>query len=93
MAAATAGTYRDVAVVEELVLELLADELGEDAGTLRARLLEKGAAMPIDSLELFDILVDLRKRTGLRIPKKKLRRQTMRSVKLFCEFVAREGHK
>lgn len=92
MATAAPRTYSDVTVVEALVLELLGEELGEEPDALRARLRGGGAGMPIDSLELFDILVDLRKRTGLRIPKRKLRRQTMRSVKDFCDFIAREAY-
>jgi acyl carrier protein len=92
MATAASRTYSDVTVVEALVFELLGEELGEEPDALRDRLLGGGAGMPIDSLELFDILVDLRKRTGLRIPKKRLRRQTMRSVKEFCDFIAREAH-
>ena len=92
MATAASRTYSDVTVVEALVFELLGEELGEEPDALRDRLLGGGAGMPIDSLELFDILVDLRKRTGLRIPKRKLRRQTMRSVQEFCDFIAREAY-
>jgi acyl carrier protein len=77
--------------VEELVVELLANLLNDDADKLRRQLVEKGAAMPVDSLDMFDILKDFRKRTGLQIPKRKLRRNTMRSVKTFSEFVAREA--
>jgi hypothetical protein len=40
---------------------------------------------------MFDILKDFRKRTGLRIPKRKLRRQTMKSVSAFADFAAQEG--
>ena len=47
--------------------------------------------MPVDSLDMFDILKEFRERTGLRIPKKKVRRQTLRSVRVFAEFVAKEA--
>jgi acyl carrier protein len=77
--------------IEGLVLELLADELGRDLDDLRREIKDKGAGMPVDSLAMFDILVEFRLRTGLRIPKRKLKRQTMRSVKTFAEFVVREG--
>jgi acyl carrier protein len=80
------------AQIEDLVIELLGDLLGEDPEQLRNKLVDKGAGMPVDSLDLFDVLQDLRKRTGLRVPVRKLRRQTMRSVKLFAKFVEREGH-
>lgn len=77
--------------ISGLVVELLADLLNEDADELRRRLLDEGAAMPIDSLDLFDVLVEFRQRTGLRIPKRQLRRRTMRSVGAFAEFAAREA--
>jgi hypothetical protein len=35
--------------------------------------------------------VEFRQRTGLTIPKKKVRRRTMRSVAAFAEFAAREA--
>ncbi len=44
--------------------------------------------MPIDSLDLFDVLQEFRDVTGLRIPVRKLGHQTMKSVSAFCRFVA-----
>lgn len=79
------------AEITDLVIELLGDLLKTDADDLRAELVGKGAAMPVDSLDLFDVLVEFRQRTGLTIPKKKLRRRTMRSVTAFAEFAAREA--
>lgn len=77
--------------ITELVIELLGNLLGTDPDELRTELLAKGAAMPIDSLDLFDVLVEFRQRTGLKIPKRKLRRRTMRSIGAFAEFAAREA--
>jgi acyl carrier protein len=77
--------------IEDLIIELLADEEGEDPDDLRRQLVDKGATMPVDSLAMLDILVEFRKRTGLTIPKRKLRRRTMRSVKAFAEFAAKEA--
>ena len=57
------------------MIELLGDLLKKDPDELRAELLAKGSAMPVDSLDMFDVLVEFRQRTGLTIPKKKLRRQ------------------
>jgi acyl carrier protein len=79
------------AQITDLVVELLADLLHEEAGDLRAELLVKGGGMPVDSLDLFDVLAEFRQRTGLKIPKRKLRRQTMRSVGAFAAFAAREA--
>lgn len=77
--------------IEGLIIELLADAEAEDADDLRRQLIDKGAAMPVDSLDMFDILAEFRTRTGLTIPKRKLRRRTMRSVKAFADFAAKEG--
>lgn len=77
--------------IGELIIELLGDLLNTDPDDLRAELLSKSAAMPVDSLDLFDVLVEFRQRTGLKIPKRKLRRRTMRSVSAFAEFAAREA--
>lgn len=77
--------------IEDLIIELLAHAEEEDPDDLRRQLVDKGAAMPVDSLDLFDILVEFRTRTGLTIPKRKLRRRTMRSVQAFAEFAAKEA--
>lgn len=74
-----------------VVTELLADLLHEDPVELGRRLLNGGESMPVDSLDMFDILQEFRSRTGLRIPVKKLRTQTLRSVRQFAEFAAKEG--
>ena len=77
--------------IEDLVVDLLAALLNEESDQLRQRLLDEGEHMPVDSLDLFDIIVEFRARTGLRLPVRKLGRQTMRSVRLFAEFAAKEG--
>jgi acyl carrier protein len=84
-------TQWTVEEVETLTLELLSALLGEDPDALRHQLIQKGAAMPVDSLDMFDILKDFRDRTGLTIPKAKLRRQTLKSVHTFAEFVVQEA--
>lgn len=87
---APATTWTEDRVVA-LVLELLADLLDRDRDELERELLEAGSGMPVDSLDLFDILVEFRQRTGLRIPKNKLRRRDMRSVRAFAQFAVRKG--
>jgi acyl carrier protein len=77
--------------VTEFVIDLLADLLEEDRGQLAHDLRERGSMMPVDSLDMMDILLEFRQRTGLRIPKKKLRRRDMRSVRAFARFAAREA--
>jgi acyl carrier protein len=79
--------------IEGLVIDLLAALLNQQSAGLRQELVGKGADMPIDSLDLFDVLAEFRQRTGITIPKRKLRRETMRSVTKFAKFVAEEGRK
>ena len=88
---AVVQTTWTVAELEKLTLELLGELLGRDPDLLRDELLQKGAAMPVDSLDMFDILKEFHERTGLKIPKSNVRRQTLRSVRAFAEFVAKEG--
>jgi acyl carrier protein len=77
--------------IEALVLGLLAKQMGEEQEALKAHLQQKGDGLPIDSLEMFDMLSDFRKRTGLSIPVKKLRKNTLRSVRAFAEFAAKDA--
>lgn len=76
--------------IEELILELMARMLHEDKGAFKRRLLEQGESMPVDSLDLFDVIQEFTERTGIRIPVNKLRKKTMRSIRDFSEFVASE---
>lgn len=78
------------AELEELVVKVLATEAGIEAAKLRHDLEGKGDAMPIESLELFNVLVEFMKRTGMNIPKK-VPPGTMRSVKRFAKFAAEEA--
>jgi acyl carrier protein len=77
--------------VEGLLVDLLAGQLGEDPLELRQRLLVEGADMPIDSLDLFDVLADFRGQTGITVRKRELGRRTMRSVRRFARFVTGEA--
>ena len=84
---ATTTTKPAQQAVEQIVLELVGDLLNQDPGELLAA----GGEMPVDSLDMLDILVEFRKKTGLTIPKQKLHRHTMRSIRAFAEFAAKEG--
>jgi hypothetical protein len=90
MATATQTKKWTETELEELILELVAAEAGLNPAALRTELETKGAAMPIESLELFNILVEFLKRTGLQVPKK-VPPGTMRSVKRFAEFAAKNA--
>ena len=77
--------------VTAVVVELLADLLEEDPGELRERLEATGDLMPVDSLDMFDIVQDFKERTQISFPVRDLRRDTMRSVRKFAEFVVERG--
>jgi acyl carrier protein len=79
------------AELEGIVIELLGDLKNTDPDTLRAELEAKDGALPVDSLDMFDILQEFRKRTGIKIDVKKVRRRTMRSIKLFTALAAGTG--
>ncbi len=79
---------KSVTEIAELIIELLADLLKEETGTLRDQMLTGGSRMPVDSLDMFDILQEFRNRTGIALPVRKLKRDTLRSVQSFAEFVA-----
>jgi acyl carrier protein len=70
---------------------LLAEQLHQDPTDLRRELEGNGAQMPVDSLDMFDILQEFRVRTGLTLPVKSLKRDTLRSVVAFAEFVLKEA--
>ena len=77
--------------IEALLIDLLADELDENADELRERLERGGAAMPIDSLQLLEIVPALRKETGLSLLTSKLTRKATKSVAAFAYYIAHEA--
>jgi hypothetical protein len=79
--------------IEDVLLNLLGSLLHEDPEALRRRLLDKGLLMPVDSLDLFDVLQEFREVTGLGVPVRNLGRHTMRSISAFAEYVSRQANK
>ncbi len=75
-----------VRALEGLILELLADLVGREVGELSRELRTEAPTMPVDSLDMFDILQEFRNRTGLKLPVRQIRRDTLRSVQAFAEF-------
>jgi acyl carrier protein len=76
---------------EDVVLELLAELRKTSVAELRQELGAAGEGMPVDSLDMFDVLVEFRQRTRITIDKKKLRRRTMRSVEAFAQFATKDA--
>lgn len=91
MAAVGLAPTRTTQEITALTIELLAEQLHQDPADLRRELEGKGALMPVDSLDMFDILQEFRTRTGLTLPVKSLKRDTLRSVGAFVEFVRNEA--
>jgi acyl carrier protein len=81
-----------VNAIEDVTLELMADLLGRDIDELRRDLQMRSSTMPVDSLDMFDILQEFRDRTGLKLPVRQIRRNDLRSVRAFAEFAMRGGN-
>jgi len=91
MAVVGLAPTRTIEEVTTLTIELLSDLLQQDPTVMRRELAGKGALMPVDSLDMFDILQEFRTRTGLTLPVKSLKRETLRSVGAFARFVRDEA--
>lgn len=74
--------------VEDIVIELLALERGIEAADLREELEAAGADMPVDSVLMVEVLVNVEKRYGVRVPADAEAARSLRSVKEFaCTIV------
>jgi hypothetical protein len=73
-----------VPALKQVLMDILVPYLGTTAAELAAR----GPGMPVDSLDLFDVLPEFWVATGLKVPTKELRRSTMRSIDAFVSYVA-----
>ena len=80
-----------IPALKAIALELLAAYLSTTATQLEEDLAARGAGLPVDSMDLFDVLPDFWKRTGLKVPTKQLTRRTMRSLDAFVTYVATWG--
>ncbi len=77
--------------LETILIDLLGKLLHEDSDALREKLEAKGAGLPVDSLDIFDILAEFRTITGLTLPKRELRQEMMRSVAALAKFAAEKA--
>ena len=62
MAAVGLAPARTIEQIKTLTIELLANQLHQDPADLRRELEGKGGLMPVDSLDMFDILQEFRAR-------------------------------
>ncbi len=67
--------------VETAVIELLARDLGREPLALRQELSQRGAALPVDSLAIVEILCDVEERFDVRLPEDQLTAASLRSVR------------
>jgi acyl carrier protein len=77
-----------VPALKQILLEILARYLGVTPAELSKELAARGQGMPVDSMDLFDVLPEFWKATGLKVPTKELRRRTMSSIDAFANYVA-----
>ena len=73
--------------IEELILELLAEDTGRPVAELRAELLELGAGMPVDSLLAAEVVARVQERVGVVLPATAETAKALRSVRTFAVAV------
>lgn len=76
--------------IEELILELLAEQAGLPVGDLRAELIALGEEMPLDSLLAVEILVRVQEATGVVLPATEETAEALLSVRGFAAAVRRQ---
>ncbi len=77
----------DAREVEDIIVELLAEQSGRDATELRRELEERGEGLPIDSLLAAEVLARVEERLGVSLPATSETAENLRSVTAFAEAV------
>ncbi|TQM57853.1 acyl carrier protein [Humibacillus xanthopallidus] len=78
----------DVEDIENIIIELLAQERGCPPADLRQELLAGGADMPVDSLLAVEVLVRVEEIMGVRLEASPANGEAMRSVRAFAQAIA-----
>lgn len=73
--------------IEELILELLAEDAGRPVEVLRGELLERGTMMPVDSLLAAEVLARVQEKAGVELPATAETALALRSVRTFAVAV------
>jgi acyl carrier protein len=73
--------------IEEVILELLAEDLGVAAGELREELVAAGPQLPVDSLIMVEILTRVEARFGIKVEETAATAFALRSVADFVELI------
>lgn len=73
--------------VEDIIIELLAEQAGKDPGDLRRELEELGDELPIDSLLAAEVLARVEERLGVTMPATAENSEHLRSVTSFARAI------
>lgn len=73
--------------IEDVIVALLAAELGEDLDEYRAELAAAGPSLPCDSVIAVEIMVKVEQRCGVQLELNAETARAMRSVKSFAALV------
>jgi acyl carrier protein len=80
----------DIAAIEEIILEFLAEDAGCPVDQLRAELSAGGLDLPVDSLLAVEVLTRVENATGVRLPAIPETALALRSVHGFALAVIRQ---
>lgn len=73
--------------IEDLTIELLAEDAKCTSGEIRQGLEEAGDDLPIDSIVLVEVVARVEKRCGVQLPTTLETARNLRSVRAFAEMV------
>ena len=73
--------------IEDVIVELLAEDGGVNPADLRRQLEEKGPGLPIDSLLAVEVLVRVEQRFGVQLDASPATAEAMQSVAAFASTV------
>lgn len=75
--------------IEDLIIELLAEEAGVSPAEMRAQLEEGGGDLPIDSVLAAEVVARVERRCGVELPATAETAQCLRSVRQFAAMMWR----
>jgi acyl carrier protein len=81
------GGVMDQQAIEDMIIELLAEEAGTVPAALRLRLEEAGDELPVDSLLAAEVVVRVEERCGVQLPATAETARCLRSVRDFAAMV------
>ena len=77
----------NLAEIESLILELLAEDADRPVEELREELLGRGPMLPVDSLLAAEVLARVQERVGVELPATAETARALRSVRTFAVAV------